>query len=136
MKAQFVSENIQFQKGLSDEDIRRELRATGPIKPGEIVIRDFSGRDYKELEVYVRNDGDHLLAPHRVYSFGSIGRKTGEANFIHDTKNKSGQSNILTASFRRANPEEARAIKKTLISGKYDKYIEEAKKKTGLTPFV
>jgi hypothetical protein len=136
MKAEFVYENIEFQKGLSDEDIRRSLRATGPIKPGEIIIRDFPDRGYKELYVYVRNDGDQLIAPHKVYNFGSINRRTKEADFIHDRSNKTGQGNILTVSFRRADPEEARAIRKSLRSGEYDKYIEEAKKKTGLTPFV
>ena len=138
MKARFVFETINFQRGASDDDIKRELRANGPIEPGEIFVRDIPSNTHtKELYVYVEYIPRNYLAPHAVYTFGNIDRYNDEASFIHNTQNKTGMSGMQDNDLmRRANREEAQAIRKALRSGRYDRYIEEAKKKTGLTPFV
>ncbi len=135
-----VRESIEFERGKSEKGIKRTLRGDR-FMPGEIVVRDrVSGLSInphiKQLYVYVQHNPEGFLAPHKVYSFGAIDRKDGDANFIHDTQNKTGQGSIQNDTFRQANSEEAAEIQKQLDSGKYDRYIEEAKKKTGLTPFV
>lgn len=137
MKARFVFENIRFERGLSDADIKRELRPKGKFQPGEIVVRDWKRTPTKKLHVYVKYEPKNYLAPHSAYSFGHIDKVRGKASFIHDTQNKTGMAGLQDNDLlRRATREEAREIRKALESGKYDRYIEEAKKKTGLTPFV
>jgi hypothetical protein len=132
-----MNESIRFQRGASDADLKRELRAEGPFQPGEILIHDTNRPHNKPIWVYVGYNPKHFLAPHTAYSFGAIDNYSGEANFIHNTQNKTGMAGLQDNHLlRRATREEAREIRKALQSGRYDRYIEEAKKKTGLTPFV
>jgi hypothetical protein len=133
-----VYESIRFERGASDADLKRELRAEGPYQPGEIVVRDFPNDPHtKKLHVYVDYDPKGFLAPHKAYSFGTIDRYNEKASFIHDTTNKTGMAGLQDNKYlRRATREEAKEIRKALQSGRYDRYIEECKKKTGLTPFV
>ena len=132
-----VYESIRFERGASDDDIKRELRAGGSFQPGEILIHDTNRPYTKPLWVYMYYEPKNRFAPHASYQFGSIDTATGKAIFIHNTQNKTGMAGLQDNHLlRRATREEAKEIRKALRSGKYDRYIEECKKKTGLTPFV
>lgn len=133
-----VFESVSFKRGASPEDIKREFRAKGPYQPGEIVVRDTGsyGPYSKTLQVYMEFIPAHILAPHKAHSFGTIDNKTGKASLIHYTEG-SGVSGLQDNDrLRRATRKEAIEIRKALQSGKYDRYIENVKKNTGLTPFV
>ena len=132
-----VYESVRFERGLSDADIKRELRPKGEYQAGEIIIQDVSTDPYKkDLWVYIEYNPKNYLAPHSAFRIGSIDKKTGKANLIHYTGG-SGRAGLQDNSLiRRATRDEAREIRKALTSGKYDKYIDNVKKKLGLTPFV
>ena len=131
-----IFESVRFERGASGDDIKRELRATGPYQPGEIVVRDMVHGYGKNLHVYMEYIPSNVLAPHQTHAFGTIDSGTGDASFIHYTGG-SGVAGLQDNDIlRRATREEAKEIRKALQSGKFDKYIENVKKNTGLTPFV
>ena len=131
-----VNEAISFQRGKTGREMKKAITGMGFI-PGEIVVRDMRHNpNQKSLYVYVELNPEGSLAPHKVYTFGNIQRGSGKTDFIHNTDNLSGQGSIQKNTIRSANEEEAEKINQALESGKYDRYIEECKKKTGLDPFV
>ena len=137
-----IYESIRFERGGTDREKKRKMVGDYYI-PGEIVVRDkyASGRN-KELYIWCQKEPGNI-AEIEVYHFGNIERGgmynnygPERASFIHDTQNKTGKGWIIEGTYRHANEEEREMIQKALDSGKYDRYIKEAKKKTGLTPFV
>ena len=133
-----VYESVSFERGASPEEIKREFRAKGPYLPGEIVVRDMGKYDAysHKLHVYMEFITKNNLAPHQAHSFGTIDKKTRRVSFIHNTDGSGVAGLQDNHILRRATREEARKIRKALQSGKYDRYIENVKKNTGLTPFV
>ena len=133
-----VRESIEFKRNLSDKEIRRSLRGGGFL-PGEIVIRRHTGLRNDELFIWLQKHPSNIVAEIEIYKFGTIGSNAyGEvkAYFIHDTENKTGKAWIMEGTYDHLNDKEVELVQQAFDSGKYDKYIEGAKKKTGLTPFI
>ena len=132
-----VRESISFERGSTDKAIKRRIRGNRLI-PGEIVVRDFPAVNshVKYLAIFTKDYPDTSLADIEAYSFGTIDRMTKKVCFIHDRTNKTGKSGLHKNGWRFPTEDERESIQVALDSGKYDEYIEEAKKKTGLTPFV
>ena len=133
-----VRESIEFKRNLSDKEIRRGLRGD-KFLPGEIVIRrHVVSVNHSELYIWLQKRAGNI-AEIEIYYFGSMGRNAYgdiKAYFIHDTNNKSGKAWIIDGTYDHLNDKEVELVQQAFDSGKYDKYIEEAKKKTGLTPFI
>lgn len=132
-----IYESIDFKRGKNSDDIRRDLRG-GQWIPGEIKIRERQpfGRDNRELVIWLE-DTDNIM-PIKIYPFGSIQEREGNkyATFIHNTVEGSGIYYTREGALRNPSQEERNLIKQALESGKYDRYIDIVKERTGVIPFV